>query len=570
MMRARFRTVPGWVLIPALVGVLFVLLPLLGMLLRVDWASLWGLLTSESSLTALGLSLRTALISTVLCVLLGCPLALVLARVQLPGLRILRSLVLLPLVLPPVVGGIALLYTFGRLGLVGQQLEALGVSIAFSTSAVVLAQTFVALPFLVVSLEGALRTMGTRYEEVAAGLGASPTVALRRVTLPLVAPAIASGAALSFARCLGEFGATLTFAGSMQGVTRTLPLEIYLQRETDPDAAIALSLLLVLVAVAVVGFSAPSRRRRGAGFRAGLSGWVRGAGRSARGVAEADGAATSPAQARGAAAERGNCDSSRFEGLSGLGEVPNLQASPAAGREGHNGLEARVVLESRGVDAELRADRGQTVALVGPNGVGKSTIFAVIAGLLAPDRGRVRVAGNDVVDLGESSRGKWTPAHRRGVALMAQEPLLFPHLSVLENVAFGARCKGLGRDASRRSALRWLGETNAEGFADRYPEQLSGGQAQRVAIARVLAAEPELVLLDEPLSALDISARPEIRKVLKRVLAERTAVIITHDPDDVAELADHTVRLGSAGSKQLDRGGTDSGGSSAGSSTARV
>lgn len=563
MMRARFRTVPGWVLIPALVGVLFVLLPLLGMLLRVDWASLWGLLTSESSLTALGLSLRTALISTVLCVLLGCPLALVLARVQLPGLRILRSLVLLPLVLPPVVGGIALLYTFGRLGLVGQQLEALGVSIAFSTSAVVLAQTFVALPFLVVSLEGALRTMGTRYEEVAAGLGASPTVALRRVTLPLVAPAIASGAALSFARCLGEFGATLTFAGSMQGVTRTLPLEIYLQRETDPDAAIALSLLLVLMAVAVVGFSAPSRRRRGAGFRAGLSGWVRGAGGSARSVTEADGAATSPAEARGVAAERGNCDSSRSEGLSGLGEVPDLQAGPAAGREGHNGLEACVVVESRGVDAELRADRGQTVALIGPNGVGKSTMFAVISGLLAPDRGRVRVAGIDVVGVGGHGLGTWIPAHRRGVALMAQEPLLFPHLSVLENVAFGARCKGVGRDESRRAARRWLGEVGAERFADRYPEQLSGGQAQRVAIARVLAAEPELVLLDEPLSALDISARPEIRKVLKRVLAERTAVIITHDPDDVAELADHTVRLDLAGSKQLDRGGTDSGGSSA-------
>lgn len=151
MTRARFRTVPGWVLVPALIGALFVLLPLLGMLLRVDWPNLWSLLTSESSLTALGLSLRTALMSTVLCVVLGCPLALVLARVQVPGLRILRSLVLLPLVLPPVVGGIALLYTFGRLGLVGQQLEALGISIAFSTTAVVLAQTFVALPFLVVS-----------------------------------------------------------------------------------------------------------------------------------------------------------------------------------------------------------------------------------------------------------------------------------------------------------------------------------------------------------------------------------------------------------------------------------
>lgn len=513
MTRARFRTVPGWVPVLALIGALFVLLPLVGMLLRVDWLNLWALLTSESSLTALGLSLRTALISTLLCVVLGCPLALVLARVNFPGLRVLRSLVLLPLVLPPVVGGIALLYTFGRLGFVGQRLEALGVSIAFSTTAVVLAQTFVALPFLVVSLEGALRTMGTRYEEVAASLGASPTVALRRITLPLVAPALASGAALSFARCLGEFGATLTFAGSMQGVTRTLPLEIYLQRESDPDAAIALSLLLVLVAVAVVGFSAPARRRRGAGFRAGLSGWLRGGG--------------------GGLSAPGPADI----------EVQDLNVETVDERNNGDWLHVHAVVAERAVDAELRADRGQTVALLGPNGVGKSTVFAVIAGLLAPDRGRVRVAGSDVVDLGADGRGTWVPAHQRGVALMAQEPLLFPHLSVVENVAFGPRCKGVGRAGARRAAHRWLSETGADRFADRYPAQLSGGQAQRVAIARVLAAEPQLVLLDEPLSALDVSARPEIRKVLRRVLADRTAVIITHDPEDVAELADRTVRL---------------------------
>ncbi|MCT1803178.1 ABC transporter permease [Kocuria carniphila] len=549
MTRARFRTVPGWVLVPALIGALFVLLPLLGMLLRVDWPNLWSLLTSESSLTALGLSLRTALMSTVLCVVLGCPLALVLARVQVPGLRILRSLVLLPLVLPPVVGGIALLYTFGRLGLVGQQLEALGISIAFSTTAVVLAQTFVALPFLVVSLEGALRTMGTRYEEVAAGLGASPTVAMRRITIPLVTPALASGAALSFARCLGEFGATLTFAGSMQGVTRTLPLEIYLQRETDPDAAIALSLLLVLVAVAVVGFSAPARRRRGVGFRAGLSGWLRGAGRSEQGSADADGVNASPVTGPGDAVDRGRGEPFSAGLQPGPGDLRGLEVNPVAEQNSvadqrkETWLDVHVVVAERAVIAEFRADRGQTVALVGPNGVGKSTVFAVIAGLLAPDRGRVRVAGSDVVDLDTKGHGTWRPAHRRGVALMAQEPLLFPHLSVLENVAFGPRCKGLGREASRRAARRWLDETGAGRFADRYPEQLSGGQAQRVAIARVLAAEPELVLLDEPLSALDVSARPEIRSVLKRVLADRTAVIITHDPDDVAELADRSVRL---------------------------
>lgn len=237
---------------PAAVGALLVLLPLAAMVGRVQWGSFVGLVTSESSRAALELSLRTSAVSTVLCVLLGVPMALVLARTSFRGQRLLRSLVLLPLVLPPVVGGIALLYTFGRRGLLGAHLDALGIQIAFSTTAVVIAQTFVSLPFLVVSLEGAVRTAGQRYEAVAATLGARPSTVLWRVTVPMVAPGLLSGAVLAFARALGEFGATLTFAGSYEGRTRTLPLEIYLQRETDPDAAVALSLVLVVVAVVVV------------------------------------------------------------------------------------------------------------------------------------------------------------------------------------------------------------------------------------------------------------------------------------------------------------------------------
>lgn len=239
----------------AFLGALLVLLPLAAMVFRVDWADFVALITSESSVAALWLSLRTSLAATLLCIVFGVPMALTLARTAFRGQKLLRSLVLLPLVLPPVVGGLALLYTFGRRGLLGGTLETIGIDIAFSTAAVVLAQTFVAIPFLVLSLEGALRTVGTRYEAVAATLGAHPTTVLRRVTLPLVLPALVSGALLSFARALGEFGATLTFAGSLQGTTRTLPLEIYLQRETDPDTAVALSLVLVIVAVTVVGFA---------------------------------------------------------------------------------------------------------------------------------------------------------------------------------------------------------------------------------------------------------------------------------------------------------------------------
>jgi molybdate transport system permease protein len=251
--------VPRWIFVPAALGAAFVLLPLVAIVARVDWASFGDLITSESSRAAFVLSLQTSGASTVLCVLVGVPMAVVLARTDFRGQGVVRSLVLLPLVLPPVVGGLALLYTFGRRGLLGESLDALGVQVAFSTVAVVLAQTFVALPFLIISLEGALRTAGVRHEVVASTLGARPTTVLRRVTVPLVLPGLLSGLVLSFARCLGEFGATITFAGSLQGVTRTLPLEIYLQRESDADAAVALSLLLVVVAVAVIGLAGRSR-----------------------------------------------------------------------------------------------------------------------------------------------------------------------------------------------------------------------------------------------------------------------------------------------------------------------
>lgn len=256
--RVSSPALPRWVLIPALLGALMVLLPLVAMAARVRWRDFWGLITSSSSLDALQLSLQTSATTALLCLVLGVPMALLLARADFPGLAVVRSIVLIPLVLPPVVGGIALLYTFGRQGLIGRHLEVMGIQIAFSTTAVVLAQTFVALPFLVLSLEGALRTAGTRYEVVAASLGARPSRVLLRVTLPLVLPSLLSGTVLCFARALGEFGATITFAGSLQGTTRTLPLEIYLQRESDPEAAVALSFVLMVVAIAVI---AVARRR---------------------------------------------------------------------------------------------------------------------------------------------------------------------------------------------------------------------------------------------------------------------------------------------------------------------
>ncbi len=237
------------------------MLPLIAMAARIDWSNFFGLITSQSSKTALLLSLRTASTSTLLSLVFGVPIALILARTEFKGQQLVRSIITLPMVLPPVVGGLALLYTFGRRGLVGQHLEAVGISIAFSTWAVILAQTFVAMPFLIVSLEGTLRTYGQRYEQVASTLGARPSTVLRRVTLPLILPGLVSGSVLSFARALGEFGATITFAGSLEGVTRTMPLEIYLQRVSDPQAAIALSMVLIFVAVVVMAATAQISKR---------------------------------------------------------------------------------------------------------------------------------------------------------------------------------------------------------------------------------------------------------------------------------------------------------------------
>ncbi|MFW0790638.1 ABC transporter permease [Gordonia sp. CPCC 205333] len=244
--------VPTWLYLPAILGIALIVLPPIALLLQMPWDSFIEQVWSASSRQALLLSLRTAAFSTILCVLLGVPMAVTFARHDGVVTRVLRALVLLPLVLPPVVGGIALLYTFGRMGLVGEPLRAMGIDIAFTSTAVVLAQTFVALPFLVISVEGALQVAGTRYEEVAATLGASPSRTLRRVTIPLVAPSLLAGVVLAFARALGEFGATITFAGNAPGITQTAPLAIYMAEIDDPQSAIPLSLVLVAVSLIVV------------------------------------------------------------------------------------------------------------------------------------------------------------------------------------------------------------------------------------------------------------------------------------------------------------------------------
>ncbi|MGB0121656.1 MAG: ABC transporter permease [Solirubrobacterales bacterium] len=248
---------PGALLVPAALGVFFLALPLVALLIRVPWGSLREILAREETLQALGLSLGTAAVATVICMFIGVPLAWWLVwlseRPKDLAYRILRALVLVPLVLPPVVGGVALLLLLGRKGVLGgPAYDLTGFSLPFTTSAVVIAQAFVALPFLVLSVEGALRLVDRSIEEVALDLGANPLAVMSKVTLPILRPAIVAGAVLSFARALGEFGATITFAGNLPGETRTMPIATYTTMQSDPDAAITLSVIMLSVSVIIL------------------------------------------------------------------------------------------------------------------------------------------------------------------------------------------------------------------------------------------------------------------------------------------------------------------------------
>ena len=247
------RGVPALIAAPAVVAFAFLLLPLAALLVRAPWRGLGRLLSESDVLTALRLSLECATAATIAALVFGVPLAWVLARMRFPGLGLVRALVTLPLVLPPVVGGIALLLALGRNGIVGRHLdEWFGITLPFTTAGVIVAETFVAMPFLIVTVEGALRTADRDIEEAAVTLGASRLTVFRRITLPAIGPSLVAGSILCWARALGEFGATITFAGNLPGTTQTMPLAIYEAFEHDPEAAIALSLVLLLVAVIVL------------------------------------------------------------------------------------------------------------------------------------------------------------------------------------------------------------------------------------------------------------------------------------------------------------------------------
>ena len=495
----RHAGIPRWIALPAACAVLFLLVPFIALLVRIDWGQFPHLFTQALGSQALALSLRTCLASTLACIIVGLPLALVCAHARdVWWSRFLRSMVTLPMVLPPVVAGLALLITWGRRGLIGAYLQIFGINIAFTTLAVIMAQTFVSLPFFVSSLEGALRTRGFKEERVASALGASPSRTLWSVTLPLMIPALVSSTALAFSRALGEFGATITFAGSLAGVPRTLPLEMYLQREESTEMALMLSVILVFVALVLVGGASAfsqwwySRLMSGAALD------------EANVPSEASRVASQPGQGLG----NGNGDA---QGQHRRVPVPGVQI---AGK-----------LPERRIDVDLTCQGGAVTAFMGHNGSGKSTLLSVLSGVLDAPQMTCTWQWPD----GVSGR-------QPKIATLEQKPVLFPHMSVLANVAFPLRCAGISTDEAEVRAREALESVGLASLEQRRPAQVSGGQAQRIALARALVVDPDVLLLDEPMAALDVEAARGLRELIAQRFLGRTVIMATHQIEDAAAL----------------------------------
>ena len=496
--RVNVSPLPWWLVLFASASAAYLVLPLVFMGSRVPWDQFPAVLSSDEAADALSLSLKTCAAALAIDLVLGVPLAVALSR-DWRGVGVLRVLVALPLALPPVVAGIALVAAFGRRGVLGSQLEAFGVTVAFTTAAVVLAQVFVSLPFLVVTLAAALRSRPRGLEETAASLGARPTRVLASVTLPMVVPGVARGAALALARCLGEFGATLTFAGSLQGITRTLPIQVYLARESADKTDLVLGIILVGVAALVVAATEmPARGRRR--------------------VREEE------------VLDDGGDDPAAVDASQSLQPVEKT-AVPLR-------VEGRVV--ERGWDVSIDVGAGEVLAVMGHNGAGKSTLAEVLSGSLALDSGTVQIG-----DLTADAAGAFIPPRGRDVAMVSQNPRIFEHMTVLANVAFPLVCRGFPRAQARRLAHEQLRKVGCERLAARRGGQLSGGQAARVALARALVFSPRLLILDEPTAALDVEASSRVGAILVDRLKsdETTTVLVTHDVAEAVELGTRMIVL---------------------------
>ncbi|GAB3939836.1 hypothetical protein GCM10028828_02690 [Corynebacterium tapiri] len=420
-----------------------------------------ALFLQHDTLNVLLLTLSAAVQAALLATVLGVPLALWLHTIQ-RGRVLARLFVLLPLAMPPVVAGLALAAAFGNNGALSPILDAVGLNLSFTFQAVVIAHTFVALPFVVVTVDTALRQLDRGVTSSAASLGMSPARVITHIVLPEIFPAIVTGAALALARSLGEFGTTMTFAGSLPGVTRTMSVAIYLEREIDQGAAYILAAILVLVAAFVLMLGS-------------LPGLLR----------------------RQVAAQVFPTNRPDAQLLRQLTQPPHVCDLSFGG----------IILSS-----------GRLCAVVGPNGSGKSTLLATAAGLV---RG---------VEVHEDNRAvTLKAAHQRNSALVTQHPSLPRSSTVLRAITMVCRDKERARHLIQAAGLQEL--TNIKISA------LSGGQAAQVALVRALSARKAVLLLDEPLAALDVKATSDWRAVITEVARDRAVALVTHDPLDVATLA---------------------------------
>lgn len=500
----RLKHTPRWVYIPAAIGLLLVGLPLVGLFPRVQWSTFIADITAPQTAAALWLSVRSAFFAVIACVVIGLPLALVIARAPRRVARVMRTLVTLPLVLPPLVGGVALLTILGKTGIIGKALSIVSVSVPFTPAAVTVAQTFVAMPFLVIATESALRAHGTRFEDVASTLGSRPHHTLTRVTLPLIAPGLGAGMVLAFARAVGEFGATALVAGNQPGYTQTIPMAIYTAFNgvgTTRQAAMALSVLLIVASLAILIAFPQARGARGPSPRA-LKAPTR----------EPEPVAPVPVPT----------------GLKTIEDPSTLQVAAQFRRPGFT------------LDVDLDLNPAEVVAVVGPNGAGKTTLLNLISGTLTPTSGHISIGEHTRVTP-QSSPPPW----ERHVSVLTQDPLLFPHLNVRANIAFGIRARSRAQNQLRDLPATLLQAVDMTRCASDPVHTLSGGQQQRVALARALAVNPAVLLLDEPLAQVDVANAPALRHTLKTLLGatSTTTIIVTHSLLDVAVLADRVLVL---------------------------
>ena len=523
---ARSRQGAGlsWVLagLSALL-VAYLVVPLLAVFGRLSWVGLVETLRDPASWRALGLSVGAATLAVCLAVVMGVPLAYLLVRKTFRGKVLVRAAVVLPLVLPPIVGGLLLTLVVGPNGYLGRFFEQAGISIINTWPAVVLAQLFVAAPFVVISAETAFRAVDPRLETAAATLGRTPGYVFRRVTLPLARTGLLAGLVLGWLRALGEFGATAVLAFH----PRTLPVATWVALTGEGfSAALPLAVMsLGVTAMALVGLQWIGRAPPWQARAAGGGGPLRGLAFAGRRWALESGADHGPAA----------WDHQPLMGEGG----------------GRLDLDVEHDVGAFHLQAALTAEPGILV-LFGPSGSGKTTLLNCIAGLAHPRRGSIRLDGRTLLAAGGREKETDVPPHLRRVAVVFQDYSLFPHLRVLDNVLFGTPAA----EADLARAHEVLAMCRLEGLDRRYPHQLSGGQQQRVALARALVTQPRVLLLDEPFSALDSNVREKLQMDLLR-LQQRlglTIIHVTHDLREALVLADriavlHEGRVVQAGEK---------------------